>query len=92
MVVGALTRSRDAFLNTMRLVASAGTIYAAFPGVMLLAAVCGYVVAKPRVRRWTLALCLAAFLASVAFTIRNSLFPARPSLRIRRSTCWQPPV
>ena len=66
----ALLRGPRVFLNTMRLVASAGTIYAAFPGVMLLVAACGYVVARPRVRRWALALCLAAFLASVVFTIR----------------------
>ena len=65
----ALLRGPRAFLNVMRLVASAGTIYSAFPGVMLLAAACGYVVAGPRVRRWALALCLATLLGSVVFTI-----------------------
>ena len=57
------------FLRTVRLVASAGTIYAAFPGVMVLAAAYGYVVAGQRVRRWTLALCLATLLAAVLFTV-----------------------
>ena len=69
----ALLRGSRAFLNTMRHVASAGTIYAAFPGVMLLAAAYGYIVAGPRVRRWALALCLATFLASVVFTIRFTI-------------------
>ena len=65
----ALLHGPSVFLNTLRIVPSAGTIYAAFPGAMLLAAACGYVVAGPRARRWALALCLATFLASVAFTI-----------------------
>ncbi len=65
----ALLHGPSVFLNTLRIVPSAGTIYAAFPGAMLLAAACGYVVAGPRVRRWTLALCLATFLASVVFAI-----------------------
>ena len=69
----ALLRGPSDFLNTLRLVASAGTIYAAFPGAMLLVAACGYVVAGPRVRRWALALCLATFLASVIFTIRFAI-------------------
>ena len=61
------------FLKTLRMIASAGTIYAAFPGVMLLAAVYGYVVAGQRVRRWALALCLATLLAAVLFTIRFAI-------------------
>ena len=61
------------FLNTLRLVESAGTIYAAFPGAILLAAAYGYVVAGPRVRRWALALCLATLLASLLFTIRYAI-------------------
>ncbi len=65
----ALLHGPSVFLDTLRTVAGAGTIYAAFPGAMLLAAACGYVVAGPRVRRWTLALCLATFLASVVFAI-----------------------
>lgn len=69
----ALLRGPSVFLNTMRLVASAGTIYAAFPGAMLLAAVYGYVVAGPRVRRWTLALCLATLLAALLFTVRFAI-------------------
>ena len=73
MVVGALARGPSIFLNTVRIVASAGTIYAAFPGVMLLAAVYGYVVAGQRVRRWALALCLATLLAAVLFTIRFAI-------------------
>ena len=60
-------------LNTLRIVASAGTIYAAFPGAMLLAAAYGYVVADPRVRRWALALCLATLLAALLFTIRFAI-------------------
>ena len=69
----ALSHGLSVFLNTLRTVPSAGTIYAAFPGAMLLAAACGYVVAGPRVRRWALALCLATFLASVVFTIRFTI-------------------
>ncbi len=65
----ALSHGLSVFLNTLRTVPSAGTIYAAFPGAMLLVAAYGYVVAGPRVRRWALALCLATFLASVVFTI-----------------------
>ena len=57
------------FLGRIRTVATAGTIYAAFPGGMLLAAAYGYVVAGKRVRRWALALCLATLLASAVFTI-----------------------
>ncbi len=61
------------FLKTVRLVASAGTIYAAFPGVMLLAAAYGHLVAGQRVRRWALALCLATLLAALLFTIRFAI-------------------
>ena len=57
------------FLRTVRVVPSAGTIYAAFPGVTLLAAAYGYVVAEKRVRQWTLALCLVTLLPAVLFTI-----------------------
>ncbi len=63
----------DEFLKTLRGVASAGVIYAASPGAMLLAAAYGYVVAGPRVRRWALALCLATLLASLLFTIRYAI-------------------
>ena len=64
---------RVTFLNTLRLVASAGTSYAAFPGVMLLAAAYGYLVAGQRVRRWALALCLATLFAALLFTIRFAI-------------------
>ena len=57
------------FLQTVRLIPSAGTIYAAFPGLMLLAAAYGYVVAEKRARQWTLALCLVTLLPAVLFTI-----------------------
>ena len=87
----ALLSGPRAFLNTMRHVASAGTIYAAFPGAMLLAAACGYVVAGPRVRRWTLALCLAAFVASVVFTITFAIprtaFFAYPAIYLLAAAC-----
>lgn len=63
----------SAFLNTLRTVPSAGTTYAAFPGAMLLAAACGYVVAGPRVRRWALALCLATLVSALLFTIRFAI-------------------
>lgn len=69
----AFLRGSSAFLNTLRSVLSAGTIYAAFPGAMLLAAAYGYVVAGKRVRRWVLALCLATLLASLLFTIRFAI-------------------
>ena len=69
----ALLRGPHAFLNTMRHVASAGTIYAAYPGAMLLVAAYGYLVAGPRVRRWALALCLATLLAALLFTIRFAI-------------------
>ena len=61
------------FLRTVRLVASAGTIYAAFPGVLLLAAAYGYLVAGQRVRRWALALCLATLVSALLFTIRFAI-------------------
>ena len=68
-----LLRGLSAFLNLVRVVASAGTIYAAFPGVILPAAAYGYLVAGQGVRRWTLALCLATLLAAVLFTIRFAI-------------------
>ena len=65
----ALLNGPSAFLNTLRIVPSAGNIYAAFPGVMMLAAAYGYLVAGQRVRRWALALCLAILIPSLLFTI-----------------------
>ena len=57
------------FLRTVRLVASAGTLYAAFPGVLLLAAAYGYLVAGQRIRHWARSLCLAMLIPSLLFTI-----------------------
>ena len=57
------------FLHILGTAPSAGTIYAAFPGLMLLAAAYGYVVAEERVRQWTLALCLITLLPAMLFTI-----------------------
>ena len=69
----ALLHGPSTFLNTVRIVASAGTIYAAFPGVLLLAATYGYLVAGQRVRQWALALCLTTLLAALLFTIRFAI-------------------
>ena len=60
------------FLKGLRTVASAGNTYGAFPGVMLLAAAFGYVVSGRRVRRWSLALCLATLASALFLTV---LFP-----------------
>ena len=57
------------FLRTVRLVASAGTLYAAFPGVLLLAAMYGYLVGGQRIRHWARSLCLAMLIPSLLFTI-----------------------
>ena len=69
----ALLRGPSAFLNQMRLVASAGTIYAAFPGAMLLAAAFGYLAAGPPVRHWALAVCLAMLMSALIFAIRFAI-------------------
>ncbi len=65
----ALLQGLDGFLGEVRLVASAGTIYAAFPGLMLLAAVYGYIVAGERIRHWTCSVYLATLIPSLLFTI-----------------------
>ena len=65
----ALLNGLSAFLNTLRLVASAGTLYAAFPGVLLLAAAYGYLVGGQRIRHWARSLCLAMLIPSLLFTI-----------------------
>ena len=65
----ALLQGLHGFLGKVRLVASAGTIYAAFPGVILLAAVYGYIVAGRRIRHWTRSVYLATFIPSLLFTI-----------------------
>ena len=69
----ALLRGLRDFLNTLRTVPSSGTIHAAFPGVLLLAAAYGYLVAGQRVRRWALALCLATLVSALLFTIRFAI-------------------
>ncbi len=66
----ALLRGPSVFLNTIRLVASAGNTYGAFPGVMLLAAVYGYIVSRQPIRHWSLALGLATLVSALLFTIR----------------------
>ena len=58
-----------ALLNVLRFVAIAGTIYAAFPGLLLLASMLGYVLTSQSVRQWALSLCLAALMSSLLFTL-----------------------
>ena len=69
----ALSRGPSALLNTIRIVASAGTTYAAFPGVMLVVAAYGYLVGGQGIRRWALTLCLATLIAALFFTIRYAI-------------------
>ena len=65
----ALLQGPDGLFEAIRLVASAGTIYAAFPGLMLLAAAYGYIVAGERIRHWTCSVYLATLIPSLLFTI-----------------------
>ncbi len=69
----ALSRGPSTLLNTVRIVASAGTTYAAFPGVILVVAGYGYLVGGQGIRRWALTLCLATLVAALLFTIRYAI-------------------
>ena len=72
------------FLKTLRTIASAGTIYAAFPGVMLLAAAYGYSLPDSGFAggrsRYVLPHSLAAVLFTIRFAIPRTAFFAYPAI------------
>ena len=80
----ALSRGMIVLLDTLRFVAIAGTIYAAFPGLLLLAGAFGYMSTRHLVRQWALALCLATLTSSLLFThlhaIPRTAFFAYPAI------------
>ena len=81
----ALSRGMIVLLDdTLRFVAIAGTVYAAFPGLLLLAGAFGYMSTRHLVRQWALALCLATLTSSLLFThlyaIPRTAFFAYPAI------------
>ena len=80
----ALSRGTTVLLGTLRFVAVAGTVYAAFPGLLLLAGAFGYVSTSQPVRQWAHALCLATLTSSLLFThlyaIPRTAFFAYPAI------------
>ena len=68
-----LQRSPAHIVYRLRFSPIAGTVYGAFPGALLLAAALGYRVVTPSVRRWSLALGIAAIGAAFLFTAKFAL-------------------